>query len=107
MREMVLENLNEFFFKSGDELIKEALKNEEYHDLYQEADKLKKDFPILEELMEGKNMSNIHELTLKEREAIKKYMEIKIDMQDCMYIKYYFRGHRDCLLYLMQCGILK
>lgn len=107
MNERALEHLDEFFFKTGDELIKELKKNKEYDALSNKAAELRKKFPILEELFDGKNMDRAYHLASDEREAISKYVDIKMEMQDSLNLQYYLRGHRDCFIYLLQCGMIE
>jgi hypothetical protein len=104
---MSLENLDEFFFWTDDELLKEASRDDEYRDLKREAEKIRGKFPIIDELMESANWKHPCQLTPEERRAIGRYMEIRRNMKNCMERKYYFRGHRDCLKYLMECGMLE
>lgn len=41
-----------------------------------------------------------------EVEAVQKYMELKFDMQTYVEREHYFRGYKDCILFLIHCGAL-
>lgn len=47
------------------------------------------------------------ELTEQEQKAFKEYVALQEDMQSMTEGEHYYRGHRDCLLYLLRCGMLK
>lgn len=104
--EQVIENLNEFFSGVADEVFRELQKDSEYQLLMAEENRLLKEFPIIEELNEGINTGVSYELDKTEREAFETYWNIRMDMQLKRDMEYYFRGHRDCMLYLIQSGII-
>lgn len=69
-----------------------------------EVDTLVKEYPLLEKLRESNTISG--GATQAEMEAIQKYMEFRYDMQTYVEREHYFRGYRDCILFLIHCGAL-
>lgn len=70
----------------------------------EKVNELTKKFPIIDHLREGKEVST--GITKEEMEAVQKYMELKFDMQRDVEWEQYFRGYRDCILFLLHCGTL-
>lgn len=96
--------MGEFFFFTHDNIVKALKTNECFYYYNRECEQLAKEFPLILELLEGKHMEVEVTLTQKEREAIKRLVELKREMQDMVEIEHYFWGHRDALRYLMRCG---
>ena len=69
-----------------------------------ELDELEKKFPIINIFCEGKAVTA--GATREDMEAIQKYMELKFEMQNHIEREHYFRGYRDCILFLVHCGAL-
>lgn len=97
------ERLKEFFFFTHDNILKALKTNECFYDYNRECKQLAEQFPIILKLLEGEHMEEVT-LTLKEQEAVGRFVELKREMQDMVEIEYYFQGHRDALRYLMRCG---
>ncbi len=100
-------DLNDFFFYTREELLKELKGDMDFLDIHNKIGRLEKKFPIILELFEGRNMEKAVELTEKDRKAIWRYVELKREMQDEIELKYYYRGQRDFLLQLHRCGIFE
>lgn len=98
------ERLKEFFFFTHDNILKALKINECFYDYNRECEQLAKEFPLILELLEGEHMEVEVTLTQKEREGIKRFVELKHEMQDMVEIEHYIWGHRDALRYLMRCG---
>ena len=100
--------MREFFFHTFDAVIKGLEKKQSYKELYEETERLSKAYPIIGKLLYDGNIKDLQgEITQQEFEAIQTYVKLKYDMQNQIEIEYYFRGHKDCLLFLLRCGILK
>ena len=67
-------------------------------------EKLIKEYPLIKNPREGKPVND--GATQEEVEAVQKYMELKFDMQTYVEREHYFRGYRDCILFLVHCGAL-
>lgn len=96
----------EFFFHTYDQITKEIEKDTDYKSLYKEAKELSEKFPVIEKLFHNGDITETGEVTIETLEAIKRYITLKREMQDMIEKGHYMRGHRDCLLYLLHCGIL-
>lgn len=97
-------HLDEFFFHTYDSILKKLAKDKGYKEQDDELDKLEKEFPITKLLSEGKTVTD--GATQQEIEAVQKYMQLKFEMQNYVEREHYFRGYRDCILFLVHCGAL-
>jgi len=97
-------HLDEFFFHTYDSILKKLAKDKGYKEQDDELDKLEKEFPIIKLLSEGKTVTD--GATQQEIEAVQKYMQLKFEMQNYVEREHYFRGYRDCILFLVHCGAL-
>lgn len=101
------EHMGEYFFHMRDEILKKLKSDKIYQDNYREANRLREQFPIIDRLIEGENMGQKVELTEKERKAFKEYADLQGDMWDMTEREHYYRGHKDCILYLIRCGMFE
>lgn len=101
------EHMEEYFFYMRDEILKKLKTDTVYCENYKEAERLREQFPMIDKLMEGQNVGQKLELIEKEQKAFKKYVALQGEMRDMTEREYYYRGHRDCLLYLIRCDMLK
>ncbi len=85
-------------------LKKLSRKDDGYTELEGEVDKLVKEYPLIKKLREGNTIND--GATQAEMEAVRKYMELRYDMQTYVEREHYFRGYRDCILFLIHCGAL-
>lgn len=98
-------HMDEFFFFTYDSILKKLSREDEgYAELEGEVEKLTKEYPLIMNLREGKLVND--GATREEVEAVQKYMELKFDMQTYVEREHYFRGYRDCILFLIHCGAL-
>lgn len=98
-------HMDEFFFFTYDSILKKLGRDDEgYTELEGEVEKLTKEYPLIKNLREGKSVND--GATWEEVEAVQKYMELKFDMQTYVEREHYFRGYRDCILFLIHCGAL-
>lgn len=98
-------HMDEFFFFTYDSILKKLGRDDEgYAELEEEVEKLVKEYPLIKNLREDKPVNN--GATQEEVEAVQKYMELKFDMQTYVEREHYFRGYRDCILFLVHCGAL-
>ena len=98
-------HMDEFFFFTYDSILKKLGREDEgYVELEGEVEKLTKEYPLIKNLREGKPVND--GATQEEVEAVQKYMELKFDMQTYVEREHYFRGYRDCILFLVHCGAL-
>lgn len=100
-------HMEDYFFYMRDEILKNLKTDREYHEYYRDVSRLQEQFPIIDRLIEGQNLGQKVELTVKEQKAFKEYVGLQEDMRDMTEKEYYYRGHRDCLLYLIRCGMLQ
>ncbi len=105
--DMELQHTGEFFFHMRDEIIKNLENKSEYYECSSEAEQLWDDVPILMELFEGENMDQSVDLTKCQRQAIRRFIELRQNMQDMIEREHYYRGKRDCLISLLRCGIFE
>lgn len=70
----------------------------------EEVEKLVKGYPLIKKLCEGNTIND--GATQAEVEAVQKCMELKFDLQTYVEREHYFRGYRDCILFLIHCGAL-
>lgn len=103
----ILEGNSEYLFRMYDELLKELKQTGEYREDSKNADKIENKYPIIREIMEGSHIQKERVLSAEVQEAIKEYVELRINMQDDLQIKYYLRGYHDCISLLLKCGLLK
>ncbi len=97
---------DDYLYRMRDEVLKELEKGEEFHKLSREVDALSSKFPIITDLFEGTHMEDAHELTKVERQAIRKYVELRSRMMEIHEFAHYYRGHGDCILHLSRCGFI-
>lgn len=100
-------HMGDYFFHMRDEILKKLKTDKAYYEDYRVAERLREQFPAIDKLIEGKNTGQGVELTEKEWKAFKEYAALWEDMRDMTEREHYYRGHRDCLLYLVRCGMLK
>lgn len=101
------EHMGEYFFHMRDEILKKLKTDKVYQDDYREADRLREQFPVIDRLIEGETAGQKVELTVQERKAFKEFADLQGDMRDMAEREHYYRGHRDCMLYLIRCGMLE
>lgn len=101
------EHTGEYFFYMRDEILKKLKTDKIYQDDYREVNRLREQFPIIDRLIEGENMGQKVELTEQERKAFKEYADLQRDMRDMTEREHYYRGHKDCILYLIRCGMFE
>lgn len=98
-------HMDEFFFFTCDSILKKLSKEDKgYAELEEEVDKMTKEHPLIKNLRKGMAVSD--GATQEELETVQKYMELKFDMQNYVKRAHYFRGYRDCILFLIHCGVL-
>lgn len=106
MQRILNRTLDDYLFRMYNELLMQLQQEEHYKDLLDEVQNLESKFPIIREIFEGENIGIDYNLSCEERSAIKKYVELRLDMQDDLQIKYYLRGFHDFLILLFKCDIL-
>lgn len=98
-------HMYEFFFFMYDSILKKLAREDRgYAELEDEVEKLTKKYPLIKHLREGESVNG--EVKQKEMQAVGKYMELKYDMHTYIEREHYFRGYRDCILFLSHCGAL-
>ncbi len=98
-------HMDEFFFFTYDSILKKLSREDKgYTRMEEEVEKLVEEYPLIKELR-GSNAVN-EGATQAEMEAVQKYMELRYDMQTYVEREHYFRGYRDCILFLIHCGAL-
>lgn len=102
----ILNELDEYLFRMYDELLKELKQTECYRDDSNEAEKLEKEYPVIRDVLNEVSIQKELVLSLEEQNAIKRFVELRNNMQDDLQIKYYLRGLRDCILLMVKCGLL-
>lgn len=102
----ILNELDEYLFRMYDELLKELKQTECYRDDSNEAEKLEKEYPVIRQFMEGESIEKELVLSVEVQNAIKKYVQLRNNMQDDLQTKYYLRGLHDCILLMVKCGLL-
>ena len=100
-------HIEEFFFHTRDQILRELKRDKIYQNLYEKAEKMGKEFPVIEKLFYDEDVWKIQGVTNEELTAIQEYIDLKRNMEDMVEREHYIRGHRDCLLYLMRCGVLE
>lgn len=96
----------EFFFHTRDQILRELKQDKIYRNLYEKTEKMGKEFPAIKKLFYDGDVQNVQGVTQGELTAVQEYINLKRNMEDMVEQEHYMRGHRDCLLYLMRCGIL-
>lgn len=96
--------MDEFFFHIYDSVLKRLKENNGYAKQKAEEEQLAQQFVIIDNLREGKPLDT--GATKQELEAVRRYVELKFDMQTYVEREHYFRGYRDCLLLLLHCGVI-
>lgn len=104
---MKLQHTGEFFFHTRDEIIKNLENKSEYYECSSEAEQLCNKVPILMELFKGDNVDQPIDLTKHQRQAIRRFIELRRNMHDMIEREHYYRGQRDCLISLLRCGIFE
>ncbi len=105
--QLFLEGLDDYLFHMRDQMLKELRKNEQYEAVKLESEELEKKYPVIQELFATEREGGTLDLDEKVQKAIRRYVELRMDMQDCLEIKFYLRGHSDCIRYLLQCGLIE
>lgn len=105
MRRIRKEN-NEYFFRMYDQLLKELKQTEDYRNDSEEAEKIEDKYPIIRHILEGDNIQQECLLSVEVQTAIKEYVELRVNMQEDLQVKYYLRGYHDCISLLLNCGLL-
>ena len=105
--DMKLQHTGEFFFHTRDEIIKNLENKSEYYECSREAEQLCNKVPILMELFKGDNVDQPIDLTKHQRQAIRRFIELRRNMHDMIEREHYYRGQRDCLISLLRCGIFE
>lgn len=106
MQRILGEN-SEYFFRMYDELLKELKQTKGYREDSKEAEAIEDKYPIIRHILEGDNIQQECSLSVEIQTAIKEYVELRVNMQDDLQIKYYLRGYHDCISLLLKCGLLK
>lgn len=107
MVQRILEGNSEYLFRMYDEMLKELKQTEDYRNDSKEAEAIEDKYPIIRHILEGDNIRQERVLSEDVQTAIKEYVELRVNMQDDLQIKYYLRGYHDCISLLLKCGILK
>lgn len=102
----ILEGNSEYLFRMYDELLKELKQTEDYREDSKNADEIEDKYPIIRDILEGTHIRQERVLSVEVQVAIKEYVELRVNMQDDLQIKYYLRGYHDCISLLLQCGLL-
>lgn len=103
----IMEGNSEYLFRMYDEMLKELKQTEDYRNDSKEAEAIEDKYPIIRHILEGDNIRQERILSVDVQTAIKEYVELRVNMQDDLQIKYYLRGYHDCISLLLKCGILK
>lgn len=103
----ILTGISEYLFHMYDELLKELKQTEDYRNDSRAAETMEDKYPIIRHILEGDHIKRECRLSEEVQAAIKEYVELRVNMQDDLQIKYYLRGYHDCILLLVKCGILK
>ena len=96
----------EFFFHTRDQILRELKQDKIYRNLYEKTETMGKEFPVIKKLFYDGDVQNVQGVTQGELTAVQEYINLKRNMEDMVEQEHYIWGHRDCLLYLMRCGIL-
>lgn len=96
--------MDEFFFHIYDSILKKLKKDNGYVERKAEEEQLAQQFSIIDNLREGKPLNT--GATKQELEAVRRYVELKFEMQTYVEREHYFQGYRDCLLLLVHCGVI-
>ncbi len=97
--------MDEFFLFTYDSILKKLGRDDKgYTRIEEEMKKLVKEYPLIKKLREGNSVNE--GATQAEVEAVQKYMELKFDLQTYIEREHYYRGYRDCILFLIHCGAL-
>lgn len=103
----ILEGNSEYLFRMYDELLKELKQTKGYREDSKNADEIDDKYPIIREILEGNHIQQERVLSAEVQTAIKEYVELRVNMQDDLQIKYYLRGYYDCISLLLKCGLLR
>ncbi len=94
-----------FFFFTYDSILKKLGRGESrICRTKREVDKLTKKYPLIKNLHESKSVND--GATRKEVEAVQSIWNLKFEMQIYVEREHYFRGYRDCILFMIHCGAL-
>ena len=96
----------EFFFHTYDQIMKELHSQDAYRNVYEEIEQLEKEYPIIEQCFYGEKLEVNQPVTKDELQAIQRYIRLKRELESLIEREHYIRGHRDCLLYLLRCGVI-
>ena len=89
--------MDEFFLFTYDSILKKLGRDDKGYTRIEE-------YPLIKKLREGNSVNE--GATQAEVEAVQKYMELKFDLQTYIEREHYYRGYRDCILFLIHCGAL-
>jgi len=102
----ILDKIDEYLFRMYDGLLKELKQTECYRDDSNEVERLENKYPVIRKILEGEDIHKELILSIEVQNAIKRYVELRINMLDDLQIKYYLRGFHDCISLLLKCGLL-
>ena len=98
------ERIDEAFSEIDSDVCTDLRVNDsEYIEMWQEAGKLQKDFPVIKNITEGKGPIS---LSPEEHEAMARFLMLKNDMENIERKQIYFRGHTDSFAYLKKIGVI-
>lgn len=103
----ILEGIDDYLFHMYDGLLKELQQEADYQEDSKEAEAIEDKYPIIREILEGDHIQQDKVLSVEVQKAIKEYVELRVNMQDDLQIKYYLRGYHDCISLFLKCGMLK
>lgn len=103
----ILEGIDDYLFHMYDGLLKELQQTADYQADSKEAEAIENKYPIIREILEGNHIRQGKVLSVEVQRAMKEYVELRVNMQDDLQIKYYLRGYHDCISLLLKCGMLE
>lgn len=81
--------------------------DEKYSALRQEIRQLRKDYPMIDKVLEGDGESGgAISISADEHAALVQHRVLTFQMEDIERQQIYFRGHTDCLAYLKRIGAI-
>lgn len=95
----LLKILEDHFFEMEEDLVKK-IKSEsgEYQNLCDEMEQLENQYPIIRELLGGRNVDHDCHLSRVERRAINQYEELRFQANDMLNRKRFVRDHQEVIL---------
>lgn len=103
----ILEGIDDYLFHMYDSLLKELQQTADYQEDSKEAEEIEEKYPVIREILEGEHIRQDKVLSVEAQKAMKEYVELRVNMQDDLQIKYYLRGYHDCISLFLKCGMLK